>query len=71
MFPPSSLDRLPIAFKCPACRKVIRTTREFLRKEPLACPKCFAEIERAKIEADVKKSFVDYGRTVTELEGAA
>jgi len=64
----ASLDQIPIAFKCPACGKVVRTTRVFLLKPPLACPLCHESVELAKIQAEVKRSMENFSRTVRELQ---
>jgi predicted RNA-binding Zn-ribbon protein involved in translation (DUF1610 family) len=67
--PMTSIDQMPVAFKCPACGVVVRTTRAFLLKPPLACPKCHESIELANIQADVKRSMENFGKTVHDLDG--
>jgi DNA-directed RNA polymerase subunit RPC12/RpoP len=67
----SSIDRLPLVFKCSSCGKVIRTTRGFLLKEPLECPDCKKPIPRDLMEWYARKSMLDCGKTISELEGVA
>ena len=64
-----SIDQMPVAFKCPACGKVARTTGAYVLRQPLTCPLCKAEIEEVKIRTDVKRSRENFSRTVKELEG--
>jgi predicted RNA-binding Zn-ribbon protein involved in translation (DUF1610 family) len=67
----SSIERLPLVFKCPWCGKVARTTRAFLLKEQLDCPDCGKEIPRYHMDWYAKKSMLDCGKTMADLEGAA
>jgi predicted RNA-binding Zn-ribbon protein involved in translation (DUF1610 family) len=64
-----SIDQMPVAFKCPACRKVARTTRAHLLREPVVCPLCQAEIAMSQIAADVKRSRENFSVAVREMEG--
>ena len=64
----ASIDQIPIAFKCPACGIVVRTTRTFLLKPPLACPQCHESVELAKIQPEVRRSMENFSRTVKELQ---
>ena len=66
--PMASIDLIPVAFKCPACRNIVRTTRAFLMKPPLACPQCHEPVELAVIQADVRRSMGNFGKTVKELQ---
>jgi hypothetical protein len=63
----SSIDALPIMFRCPACHKVISATRAILFKTPIQCPQCAAEIGRAQIKGDVDRSMADFAKLRQEL----
>jgi len=65
----TSIDLVPVAFKCPVCSRVVKSTRAFVFKKPLACPLCHKDIEVEKIQADIKKSLENFGKTVRALEG--
>ena len=67
----ASIEQLPLAFKCPKCGKVVRTTRGILLKVPLRCPQCQGEVPREHMEWYARKSMLDYGKTLSDLEEGA
>ncbi len=67
----ATIDKLPLAFRCPACGKVVRTTRGFLLKERLDCPQCGKEVPRNHLQWYAQKCMLDFVKTVKDLEQGA